>query len=113
MTLVRDLIARVRRSRMAAVASAAVVGLLLTVAAPSFLAALGSFSAPVGCHSAPDDFSDDFSDDFTDDFSEGVVGDHSEPCVLVPDSSGEGDGDGGGDAEDLDDVIGGTPTFTG
>ena len=95
------------RSRPVSVASVAVIALLLSLAAPSLLSALGSLSGPVGCQSSvgpdlsddlTDDFPDDVSDDFTDDFSGDLSGDLSDdPCILVPDSpNAEGDDDSGG-----------------
>jgi hypothetical protein len=98
MTLLRRLLLDVRRSRFAAAASAVVFGLLLSLAAPSVMSALGSLSAPVGCHSS-------------------VVGDHSDPCILTPGTDNDGgshddsSADGGGVA--ADDVVSATPTFTG
>jgi hypothetical protein len=104
------------RSRPVSVASVAVIALLLSLAAPSLLSALGSLSGPVGCQSSVD-VSDDLTDDFTDDFSGDLSGDLSDdPCILVPDSpNAEGDDDSGGDdGGDVDEgVVAGSPTFTG
>jgi hypothetical protein len=96
MTRIPPLLTRLRRSRLAAAASVAALGLGLSLAAPSVMSALGSLSAPVGCHSA-------------------VVGDHSDPCVLTPGTDVDDDGgdDGGDDSTTGADVISATPTFTG
>ena len=114
------------RSRPFSVASVAVIALLLSLAAPSLLSALGSLSGPVGCQSSvgpdlsddlTDDFPDDVSDDFPDDVSDDLpVGDASGPCILTPDTpNAEGDDDSGGaEGGDVDaGVVSGTPTFTG
>jgi hypothetical protein len=102
------------RSRPVSVASVAVIALLLSLAAPSLLSALGSLSGPVGCQSSVGpDLSDDLTDDFTDDFSGDLSDD---PCILVPDSpNAEGDDDSGGAGPDDVDagVVAGSPTFTG
>lgn len=94
MTLIPSLLTRVRRSRPATVLAAALVGVLLSVAGPPVLSALGGQSAPVGCHSA-------------------VVGDASSPCAYDPPTVND-DSSGGGDSGAVeDDVIEATPRFAG
>jgi hypothetical protein len=92
MTLFTSLFARVRRSRPATVLAAGLVGLLLSVAGPPVLTALGGQSAPVGCHST-------------------VVGDQSSPCANDPPTVDSNSG--GDDSGPPDDVVAATPPFTG
>ena len=113
MTSVHDRIARLRRSRGAGAVSAAAVGLLLFLAAPSVISALGSSSAPVGCHSSPGDFSDDFTTTTSPRTSSGdLSGDFSDdPCVLQ--DGGGSDDSGAGSVGGRGEVIDATPNFTG
>jgi hypothetical protein len=116
----RVLAAGARGSRAGVTASVGVCALLLSVAVPSLLSALGSLSGPVGCHSSVDysddvtddfpcdvsddpsggflagfvgDAMDDLSDDVPDDLSDDVSDDFSDPPCVLEDSGGADGGE--------------------